>query len=160
MSENNSNHQDDENDKSISSNPSADDMDDYRPSGSNIKSNKRTRRSRNTSHSKRPLRRINPGPKVINQKIVMQFKDKDKDASDMHDAHSQHSKDEEEGKKKNTQHKNVRSVDAGRQTYDASFMDTKNLQSMDDMELFAVIDSNFIKNINLKSEFIDFPKIV
>lgn len=39
-------------------------------------------------------------------------------------------------------------------------METKDLQNMDDMELFAVIDSKFIKNINLNAEIIDFPKII
>jgi len=87
----------------------------------------------------------------------MQFKDKDKDISDMNDVASQHS---ESSQKKKNQYKNVRSVDANRQTYDASFMDTTNLQNMDDMELFAVIDSNFIKNINLLTQVIDFPKII
>lgn len=154
-SENLSNHQDNENDKSISEEPSADDMDDYNYKPSNIKSNSNNRRSR--SKGKRPLRKLNPNPKVINQKITMQFKDKDN--TDMNDANSQHSEDEEK-KKKSAQYKNVRSVDVNRQTYDASFMDTKNLQNMDDMELFAVIDSNFIKNINLLTQFIDFPKII
>jgi len=85
----------------------------------------------------------------------MQFKDKD--ISDMNDVASQHS---ESSQKKKNQYKNFRSVDANRQTYDASFMDTTNLQNMDDMELFAVIDSNFIKNINLLTQVIDFPKII
>jgi len=39
-------------------------------------------------------------------------------------------------------------------------METRDLESMDDMELFSVIDSNFIKNISLITEIIDFPKIV
>jgi hypothetical protein len=33
------------------------------------------------------------------------------------------------------------------------------MNEMDDMELFAVIDSNFIQNIDLAAQINDFPKI-
>lgn len=40
-----------------------------------------------------------------------------------------------------------------------SNMENYNLETMDDMELFAVIDSTFIYKIDLFKEVRDFPKI-
>jgi len=38
-------------------------------------------------------------------------------------------------------------------------MNSNELDQMDDMELFAVIDTHFIANIDLTSETLDFPRI-
>jgi len=54
--------------------------------------------------------------------------------------------------------KNVRTVGANRKNW-TSAMNSKDLETMDDMELFSVIDANFIKNIDLTSEMFDFPRI-
>lgn len=45
-----------------------------------------------------------------------------------------------------------------RQTY-VSNIDNYELEKMDEMELFAVIDSAFIARINLNLEINDFPKM-
>jgi len=39
-------------------------------------------------------------------------------------------------------------------------MNSKELDQMDDMELFAVVDSNFITSIDLDEEVLDFPRMV
>lgn len=54
--------------------------------------------------------------------------------------------------------KNVRSVCANRKSY-TSIMNPKDMEQMDDMELFAVIDTQFIQNIDLEAQMIDFPRI-
>lgn len=38
-------------------------------------------------------------------------------------------------------------------------MNSNDLDQMDDMELFAVVDSNFITSIDLGNEVLDFPRM-
>lgn len=38
-------------------------------------------------------------------------------------------------------------------------MNAKDLDQMDDMELFAVIDHNFVTSIDLEDEVLDFPRM-
>lgn len=38
-------------------------------------------------------------------------------------------------------------------------MNSRDLDQMDDMELFAVVDSNFITSIDLDEEVLDFPRM-